>query len=128
MEKSMALMILWSIKNRLNQIGCNNFTHYASYRIIPATYNISKKKAHLTELASQSVEMVINSATVLTGSVTISGNPKVGETLTAINAGTNAVSLGYQWKRVNGLSKEDIPSATSKTYVLTADDIGKSLL
>ena len=56
---------------------------------------------------------------------TISGTTKVGSTLTAA-AGTWAPTpskLTYQWKR-NGTS---ISGATSKTYVLTVTDAGKSI-
>ena len=60
----------------------------------------------------------------LTGTVTIIGTLKYGETLTASVTGSNNTgTLSYQWRR-NG---EPISSATSSTYVVTADDIEYTL-
>lgn len=63
-------------------------------------------------------------AAALTGTVSITGSLKFGETLTAIVTDTNnSGTLSYQWRR-NG---EPISSATSNTYVVTEDDIGYTL-
>lgn len=63
-------------------------------------------------------------ADALTGTVSITGNLKFGETLTAIVTDTNNTgTLSYQWRR-NG---EPISSATSSTYVVTEDDISYTL-
>ena len=60
----------------------------------------------------------------LTGTVSITGSLKYGETLTAAVTDTNNTgTLSYQWRR-NG---EPISSATSSTYVVTEDDIGYTL-
>ncbi len=60
-------------------------------------------------------------------SVTITGNAKFGETLTAdvtySSAPSNAPTLAYQWKR-GGV---DIAGANGATYVLTQADIGKPI-
>lgn len=59
--------------------------------------------------------------------VTISGIPTFGETLTADVTGITPElaqgSLAYQWYR----GEELIFGATGKTYTLTADDIGKTI-
>ena len=60
----------------------------------------------------------------LTGTVSITGSLKYGETLTASVTNTNNTgTLSYQWRR-NG---SDIASATSSTYLVTEDDIGCTL-
>ena len=62
-------------------------------------------------------------AAEITGSVTISGTPTVGETLKATYSGGNATEISYQWYRGN----EAISGATETSYTLTADDAGKSV-
>ena len=62
-------------------------------------------------------------AAEITGSVTISGTPTVGETLKATYSGGNATETSYQWYRGN----EAISGATETSYTLTAADAGKSL-
>lgn len=60
--------------------------------------------------------------TILSGSVTISGEAKVNNTLTIIN-NTNSTNVNYQWNR------NDIPivGATSSSYMLTNSDIGYNI-
>ena len=62
-------------------------------------------------------------AAEITGSVTISGTPTVGETLKATYSGGNATEISYQWYRGN----EAISGATETNYTLTADDAGQSV-
>lgn len=60
----------------------------------------------------------------LDGTVNISGAAKYGETLTADASGTNNTgNLSYQWKR----DGENIEGATSDSYALGLDDIGKTI-
>lgn len=60
----------------------------------------------------------------LTGTVSITGSLKYDKTLTASVTDTNNTgTLSYQWRR-NG---DDIASATSRTYLVTEDDIGYTL-
>lgn len=60
----------------------------------------------------------------LTGTVTVTGITKFGETLTASVTDTNNTgTLSYQWKRDDA----DISGATSQTYLLLQEDIGKFL-
>ena len=56
-------------------------------------------------------------------SVTISGTAKVGQTLSANVAPADAVVNGYQWYRTNTA----ISGATSRTYKLTASDVGYAI-
>lgn len=59
----------------------------------------------------------------LTGSVTISGTAKFGETLTATVKDAPDTTIFYQWYRGN----TDIPGATRDTYTLTAADVGEAI-
>ena len=63
-------------------------------------------------------------AAALTGTVTLSGDAVVGETLTAMVSDTNNTgTLSYQWKR----DGKDIEGATASTYELTDDDAEKAI-
>ena len=68
-----------------------------------------------------------------TGAPTISGTAQVGETLTAdvsgiVDAdGLTNVSYTYQWIANDGTTDTDIPGATSSTYTLSDDDVGKTI-
>lgn len=64
----------------------------------------------------------------LTGSVSITGTPKFGETLTADTTALNyngeaAGTLTYQWYR----GDTAIPSATGSSYTTAAADVGKTI-
>ena len=71
--------------------------------------------------------------TPATGAPTISGTAQVGETLTADVSGiTDAdgltdVSYIYQWIANDGTTDTDIRGATSSTYTLSDDDVGKTI-
>ena len=68
-----------------------------------------------------------------TGEPTISGIPRVGETLTAAQgdiADTNGLTTAtftYQWIRVRSGNESDITNATGTTYLLTADDLDRRI-
>ena len=75
-----------------------------------------------------------------TGAPTITGEPLVGETLTASRSGiedlngrpdefdaSNTPNYGYQWIRVDGGNEADISGATAKTYTPVAADVGKKI-
>ena len=94
--------------------------------LIPGTYYV-REKAFSNNLSSDYVSVTVAeyNAEVLEGSVSIEGNYVFGETLTANTTGLiNATGeLSYVWKR-NG---ETIDGATSKTYTLSKDDVGKKI-
>ena len=62
---------------------------------------------------------------------TISGNPIVGETLTADTSGISIpprwrdVQVAYQWISHDGTEETEIPSATHETYSVAQSDLGK---
>jgi hypothetical protein len=66
-----------------------------------------------------------------TGAPTISGTPRVGETLTAQNGTwTNSpTAFQYQWQRCNaaGVSCNNVPGAVDRTYLLGTSDAGRTL-
>ena len=85
--------------------------------------------------ARQDYRVVVSRAaanTASTGAPTISGTPRVEETLTAdVSAiedadGLDDVSFAYQWISNSG-TDADIEGTTNSTYTLTADDAGKTL-
>ena len=67
-----------------------------------------------------------------TGRPTISGTAEVGFTLTASTDGIEDPdglpgTFAYRWIRVDGATEADIGGATSNTYILTPDDLGKTI-
>ena len=68
---------------------------------------------------------------VNTAPPTITGTPRVGETLTAQNGtwGNNPTAFQYQWQRCNasGASCVNVPGATEKTYLLSTADAGRTM-
>ncbi len=67
-----------------------------------------------------------------TGAPVISGTAQVGEELTALTDGIMDEDgldnvFNYQWGRMDGTNETDLPDATSGTYTLTRDDVGKTL-
>ena len=85
----------------------------------------------LTSAATGTVAARPNRAA--SGSPTITGTAKVGQTLTASTTGiTDAdgltnVSYTYQWIRNDGTDDDDISGATSGTYTLVDADQGKTI-
>jgi hypothetical protein len=76
--------------------------------------------------ASASTTAVANVNDAPTGSVTITGTPTQGQTLTAANTLADADGLGsisYQWKAAG----EDIAGATASTFTLTQAQVGKAI-
>ena len=67
------------------------------------------------------------------GEAAIAGIPLVGETLTADTSGIadedglSGASFIHQWVSNDGIGDTDIEGATSATYVLTAEDLGKTI-
>ena len=103
-----------------------NGTGYASF-----TFKVSDG----TDKSDSAYTMTVNVTAVndaATGVPTISGTARVGETLTAVttdiaDADGLPDSFTYQWVRVDGSDETDIASATSGTYTLVDDDLGKTV-
>ena len=104
-----------------------NGTDYASF-----TFKVSDG----TDKSDSAYTMTVNVTAVndaATGLPTISGTARVGETLTASTTGIEdvdgltGVSYTYQWVRVDNGTDSDIASATSSTYTLVDDDLGKTV-
>ncbi|WP_034861266.1 S-layer homology domain-containing protein [Ruminiclostridium cellobioparum] len=96
-------------------------TVYNFYAYYPET------GTHAASLVSDGLAVTTDMA-ALSGTVTISGTAKFGETLTAdasLTATPNVAlgALSYQWKR----DDVNISGSTNKVYTLTVDDIGKSI-
>lgn len=126
------------------QVGATlSYQWYRSGTLVPgstaATYAVSlvdvastlsvRVTGQLAGYASATVSSaesaVVPQPSVVAGTVTISGTPAVGATLTA-NAGSwtpTGVTLAYQWLRA-GVA---IPGATAVTYVPVAADAGQTL-
>ena len=86
------------------------FLHYMKYNTVPGPDVI--EKACRTE-----------DWNVVKGDVTVSGIPQVGQTLTASVSDCNVADYRYQWLR----GTNDIANATSASYTLTNEDIGKKI-
>ena len=107
-----------------------NNTSAGTYDIVASgasagnNYNISYTKGTLTISsyvaltdAAPTIELTKASGNIETG------KPQVGDTLTAKTTPENAVPVTYQWYR----GGEPITDATGKTYVLTAEDVDKTI-
>ena len=91
----------------------------------------SGNREALSSNRTEAVEARLNS--LATGTPAITGTAQVGETLTADTAGISDadglanVSYSYQWISNDGTSDTDIAGATDSTYILVADDEGKTI-
>ena len=65
---------------------------------------------------------------VLTGTVSIYGNPSEGYTLTANASLSGSGTIRYQWQRWSGTGWVPIPNATARTFTVRAADVGFNLL
>ncbi len=106
-----------------------------------ASFTVTLVTDHLTEgletltatVQGQSASVTVNDTSISptvnhapTGSVTLTGTPTQGQTLTATNTLADADGLGvihYQWKAAG----TDISGATSSAFVLTAAQVGKAI-
>jgi hypothetical protein len=73
--------------------------------------------------SAPTAEVAAATAPELTGTVSISGNAQVGQTLTAVASLGGSGSVSYQWVR----GEADISGATQATYTLTEADEGKTI-
>ena len=86
-----------------------------------------------TGQVTRDFEVVSHSNSAATGTPAIGGPAQVGEILTADTSGisdadglTNA-NFSYQWIVNDGTTDSDVAGATSSTYVVTTDDVGKTI-
>ncbi|MBK7003060.1 MAG: cadherin domain-containing protein [Rhodoferax sp.] len=97
--------------------------HVGKAITVKASYTDGFKTA---ESISSDSKTIANINDVPTGSVTISGTPTQGQTLTASNTLADADGLGaiqYQWYAANA----PITDATGSTLALTQDHVGKAI-
>ena len=90
----------------------------------------------LTSAATEAVSPAVQQQTAnnpATGAPAITGTVQVGETLTADTSGIadddgliNA-TYSYQWVANDGITGTDISGETDATYILVADDVGKTV-
>ncbi len=87
------------------------------------TYYVRMKETDVRKESASTSVTVPDGPADLTGTVSISGKTQYGQTLTAKVTGSNATTFNYQWKRDNS----NISNATSSTYKLVKEDIGKTI-
>ena len=88
------------------------------------TYYVRVKETDTTKAGKAATIKIAEGAVVTTaisGTVSISGTTKYGQTLTAKVSDSNGSKFKYQWKRGNN----SISGATSSTYKLVKEDIGQ---
>ena len=106
--------------------GINIGENTATYTVLPAdfgkriTVTVTGTGNYKGTVTSQSTSMVIAGKTLLT-SVAISGNPRIGEQLTATVTPSGA-AVTYQWK-ANGINV----GANYATYTVQPADLGKTI-
>lgn len=92
------------------------------------TYTFTMPAGNVTVTAE--FEAVAVEPDEITGTVTVSGTAKVGETLTAAVAGLNeGATAKYQWQANTGADDAyvNIENATAATFVVTEDLVGKTI-
>ena len=90
----------------------------------------------LTSTATETVRFAVQQQIVnspATGAPAVTGTAEVGKTLTADTSGIadadglSGATFSYQWITNDGNADTDIAGATDSTYVLAADDEGKTI-
>lgn len=92
------------------------------------TYTFTMPAGNVTVTAE--FEAVAVEPDEITGTVTVSGTAKVGETLTAAVTGLNeGATAKYEWQANTGAegAYESIAGATAETFVVTEDLVGKTI-
>ena len=110
----------------------NMTTGEVSIIAVGSTVITAKKAATVThgEITSTYTVIVTTNATIPITKVIVVGTPEVGVVSTAELVPEDATAT-YQWKRLVAKPKfilEDIPGATSNTYIPVEDDIGWALV
>lgn len=115
-----------------NIAGANSSTYTLTAndvdKYIKVTISVSNSSGGPNSATSSASGPIAVSAPTI-ASASISGTPTVGQTLTATpgNIGGGASTTTYQWLQSNtsGGTYSNISGATSSTYVLTANEVGK---
>ena len=117
-------------RNGVNISGATGSTYTLSNPDVGAVIDVvvtyTDGKNNLTILTSKPTSAVLNVNDPPVGSVTISGTPQPGQTLTASNNLTDGDGIGtisYQWQS----NSQNITGATGTSYVVAAGDIGKQI-
>ena len=117
-------------RNGTTNIGTNSSTYEIQNADIGSTITVTVTRSgysgSVTSAATATV--VANTLPELTGSVTITGTAKVGQTLTVNTTSLDGTgTISYQWKRGNSSSAAgtNITDATASTYTLVAADESK---
>ena len=121
----------WSAYPTSNQLTVTGLDAGATYQVkVRARYDDNKKSRWSDAVSGQTTAPTNTAAT---GQPTITGNPRVRETLTTIvseiadaNGLTNAV-FTYQWIHSANDSEAYISGATSSSYLLSSEDLGHSI-
>ena len=94
--------------------------------LTPGTYYVRYKASNINLAGNpKTITIAAYNVPALTGTVTITGDAKFGEQLTADVSGitNNTGTLSYQWVR----NTSNISSATGETYTLVEADIGTTI-
>ncbi len=105
------------ISNTANATGVTGTVTHSSGN----QYSVTLSKGSATD--SKSIDMVVNEASVLTGTATISNiNPKIGDVLTgSLDGGNNTGTLAYIWKA------DGTQAGTGISYTVAVADLGKTI-
>ena len=108
-------------------IGTFTFTGMTTAELQAAAETLNANRDGLLswENAENGYPVFAEHQDIQTGSVSITGALKEGETLTAEDTFTSQKDRTYAWYRVNGTGAETaIEGADQKEYTLTAEDVG----
>ncbi len=105
-------------KSATYTLGANDVNKRISVKVTAA------KPGYPTSTATSAKTAPVSAATLVYSTpVAITGTLKLGSTVTAVGATTPGAAYAYQWYR-NGAA---IKNATSKTYKLSASDVGRAM-
>ena len=133
------LAALWNAWNADNDIG-NLFYGITSYNYDLRTFlqgYYDQKAVAAQDLPRYEIDLTLAQPSadnsIPTGRPTISGTPRVDQTLTADTSpiadedGLENVSFSYQWIRSDNGADTDISGETDSTYTLVLADLGKTI-
>ena len=109
---------------------------YGRYAHGQANIELSESRTTITVAVTSPNKSATTNYTVSitrVGLPTVSGTALLGETLTADTShiadedGLSNPTFSYQWIRNDGTDNVDIPNATSKSYLVAADDGGNTI-